>query len=92
MHLMLYAFNAMTKLCHGQAGLAGLSSRSDPLVEARAALPVVHASCRTAFGLAVRACTYLDGRCHRAAANMVSTTALIRLSPVSLRKNGREPQ
>jgi hypothetical protein len=32
MHLMLYAFNAMTKLCHGQAGLAGLSSRFDPLV------------------------------------------------------------
>ena len=36
--------------------------------------------------------TYLDGRCHRAAASMMSTTALIRLSPVSLRKNGREPQ
>ena len=44
------------------------------------------------IGLAVRTCTYLDGRCHRAATSMVSTTALIRLSPVSLRKNGREPQ
>ena len=32
MHLMLYTFNAITKLCHGRAGLAGLSNRSDPLV------------------------------------------------------------